>query len=461
MTTFDQTVKVEIENLVIPVQGGIASDVVLSIDQVNGLQNSPNIVPVTNFVKDFLSNYPNPNDFYENVNQNLTDAIVNNAPVLGLTGTFDGLLVELSRDPIATLPYPFISQSIQTATGNTDQLVKIQLSDRVIPVQGGTVADATISLDYVDNTETFANIIPLTQFVDNFLTNYPNPNDFYENVGTNLTNSILNNAPALGLGGLLDSISVELGRGPNAALPHPFFTTSTSRPTSPTDQVVRVEISDLLIPVQGGIVSDIVLSIDQVNGLQNSPNIVPVTNFVKDFLSNYPNPNDFYENVNQNLTDAIVNNAPVLGLTGTFDGLLVELSRDPIATLPYPFISQSIQTATGNTDQLVKIQLSDRVIPVQGGTVADATISLDYVDNTETFANIIPLTQFVDDFLTNYPNPNDFYENIGTNLTNSIVNNAPALGLAGVLDSISVKLERSPDLGLFHPFSTKSTASIF
>ncbi|HEY9863785.1 MAG TPA: hypothetical protein V6D21_06355 [Candidatus Obscuribacterales bacterium] len=458
MTTFDQTVKVEISDLLIPVQGGIVSDVVLSIDQVNGLQNPPNIVPVTNFVKDFLSNYPNPNDFYENVNQNLTNAIVNNAPALGLAGTFDGLLASLSRDPITTLPYPFSSQTIETATGNTDQLVKVQLSDQVIPVQGGTVADATISLDYVENAETFANIVPVTQFVSNFLTNYPNPNDFYENISTNLTNSIVNNAPALGLAGLLNSVSVELGRSPDFALPHPFFSTSTSRLTGLSDQVVRVEIADLPIPIQGGIVSDVVLSIDQVNGLQNSPNIVPVTNFVKDFLSKYPNPNDFYENVNQNLTDAIVNNAPALGLAGTFDTLSVELSRAPIAILPYPFTSQTLETGTGNTDQLVKIQFSDLVIPVQGGTVADATISLDYVDNTETFANIIPLTQFVNDFLTDYPNPNDFYENVSTNLTSSIVNNAPALGLAGLLDSISVKLERSPDLDLLHPFSTKSIA---
>ncbi len=458
MTIFDQTVKVQIEDLLVPVQGGIVSDVVFSINQVNNLQNSPNIVPTINFIKNFLSNYPSPNDFYENVSQNLTNAIRNNAQALGLTGTYDGFLVELSREPLATLPYPFISQTIQTATGNTDQIVKIELPNVVIPVQGGTVADVNVSLDYVNNTDSFANMIPISQFVDNFLTNYPNPSDFYENISTNLTNSILNNASTLGLAGVLDFVSVDLERSPNSALPNPFVTTSTRLSSGVADQKVRVEIEDLLIPVQGGIVSDVVLNIDQVNGLQNAPNIVPVNNFVKDFLSNYPNPNDFYENVSQNLTNAIRNNAQALGLSGTYDSLSVELRREPLATLPYPFISQTTQTATGNTDQIVKIELEDVVIPVQGGTVADVLVSLDYVNNTQSFANIIPLTEFVDDFLTNYPNPNDFYENISTNLSNSILNNASTLGLAGVLDSVSVKLERSPNSALPNLFSTKSTA---
>jgi len=248
MTVFDQTVKVQIEDLLVPVQGGIVSDVVFSINQVNGLQNSPNILPVNNFVKDYLSNYPNPNDFYETVSQNLTTAIRNNAQALGLSGTYDSLSVELRREPIATAPYPFTSQTTQTATGNTDQLVKVELPNVVVPVQGGTVADVLVSLDYVNNTQSFANIVPITQFVNDYLTNYPNRNDFYENVSTNLTNSILNNAQALGLAGALDSISVKLERSPDSLLPNLFSSKSTAIPTAPRGFAFDILPQDLALP---------------------------------------------------------------------------------------------------------------------------------------------------------------------------------------------------------------------
>ncbi|VXD17798.1 hypothetical protein [Planktothrix paucivesiculata] len=224
------------------------------------------------------------------------------------------------------------------------------------------------------------------------------------------------------------------------------------------DQTLRLKIENLGVPVQSGTVSDVVLSIDQVNGLENFPDIIPVTNFVKEFLTNYPNPNDFYQNISNNLTKAIINNSQTLGIAGTFDALSVELLREPVGVLPYPFVSQSIQTATGNSDQLVKLQFQDLLIPVQGGTVADATININHVDNLGTFPDIIPLANFATDFLTNYPNPNDFYQDITTNLTSTILNNAQALGLAGTLDSVSIKLERSPGSVLSDLFSSKSTA---
>jgi len=458
MATFDQTLRVEIENLGVPVQGGTVSDVVLRIDQVNDLENFPDIIPVTNFVKQFLTNYPNPNDFYQNINNYLTEAIVNNAQTLGIAGTFDSLSVELLREPFGVLSYPFVSQSIQTATGNSDQLVKLQFQDLLIPVQGGTVADATININHVDNLDTFPDIIPLADFAKDFLTNYPNPNDFYQDITTNLTSTILNNAQVLGLAGAVDSVSVELERSPGSALSDPFFSTSIGSLTSSSDQVVRVEIENLGVPVQGGTVSDVVLRIDQVNDLENFPDIIPVTNFVKQFLTNYPNPNDFYQNINNYLTEAIVNNAQTLGIAGTFDSLSVELLREPFGVLSYPFVSQSIQTATGNSDQLVKLQFQDLLIPVQGGTVADATININHVDNLDTFPDIIPLADFAKDFLTNYPNPNDFYQDITTNLTSTILNNAQVLGLAGAVDSVSVELERSPGSALSDPFFSTSTA---
>ncbi|WP_449417550.1 hypothetical protein [Phormidium nigroviride] len=456
MLSLDHVQRIELENFFVPVQGGIVNDVVINIKPFNGVTNFANIVPVTDFAKSFLSNYPNPNDFYENVSKNLTAAIFNNAPGLGLAQTMESVSVEMNREPIRTLPYPFTSQSIENATGNTDQLTQLEIKNLVIPIQGGTVANATINLDFVDNLAAFPDMTPLANFTRSYLTTYANPNDFYENVSQNLTTTIVNNAGAFGLAGALDSISVELERGPNAALPHPFVSKSISSPGEGFDHVVNLEIKDLFIPVQGGIVNDVLLAIDYVNGVGTFPDITPVTNFVKSFLSNYPNPNDFYENVNKNLTEAIVDNAAELGLAGIMDSVSIELNRGPIATLPYNFVSQNIQNSAGNNQQITKLELEDLLLPVQGGTVADGTLTLNFVDNLEVFPDIRPLANFAEDYLTNYPNPNDFYDNVSQNLTTTILNNAGAFGLAGTLDSLSLDLLRGPNADLPHPLLNTS-----
>ncbi len=458
MTSLEQSQRIELEDIFVPVQGGIVNDVVINIEPVSGITNFANIVPVTNFAKFFLNNYPNPNDFYENVSKNLTAAIFHNAEILGLAGKTNSVSVEMIREPISILPYPFVSQSIRNANGSTDQLTELSLNNVLIPVQGGSIANVNISLDFVDNVAAFPDITPLANFSRSYLTTYGNPNDFYEKVSQNLAATINNNPGAFGLQGILNSVSVELERGPNAALPHPFVVTSIATPGVGLDQIAKVEIGDFFVPVQGGTVNDVVLTIDYVRDLGTFPNVIPVTNFVKSFLSNYPNPNDFYENISKNLTTAIFNNAAGLGLSGIIDSISIELSRDPIAILPYTFVSESTITAAGNNQQVVKLELEDLLIPVQGGTVADGTLTLDFVDNLESFPDITPLANFTKDYLTNYPNPNDFYENVSQNLTTAVVNNAGALGLEGKIDFLSLDLERSPNAGLPHTFISTSTA---
>lgn len=458
MAISEQFQRIELKDILIPVQGGIVNDVTINIKPVKGETNFADVVPVTNFAKSFLNNYPNPNEFYENVSKNLTAAIFDQAAILGLAGKTDSVSVEMIRDPISVLPYRFVSQSQQNATGNTDQLTQLSLKNLVIPVQGGTVANATISLDFADNVAAFPDITPLANFSRSFLTTYANPNDFYENVSQKLAAAIINNPGDLGLAGKLNSVSVDLGRGPNGDLPHPFVAKSIGTPGGGLDEIVKVDIQDLFVPVQGGTVNDVMLTIDYANGLGTFPDINPTTNFVKSFLSNYPNPNDFYENITKNLTTAIVNNATGLGLSGKIDSVSIRLSREPIANLPYTFVSKNTQTAAGKNQQIVKLELEDLLIPVQGGTVADGTLTLDFVDNLAAFPDITPLTNFTKDYLTNYPNPNDFYENISQNLTTTVVNNAVALGLEGRIDSLSLDLRRSPNAGLPHSFISTSTS---
>lgn len=457
--TLTQDLRIEFEDIFVPVQGGTVADAVLSIEHVDGLETFPDIVPVTNFVKDYLTTYPNLNDFYQNISTNLAETIVNNASFLGLAGTLDTVSVELLREPVGVLPHPFFSEAIQSVTESSEQLLTIKIEDIFIPVQGGTVADATLKIDHIDDLVTFPDIVPVTNFLKDYLTTYPNPDDFYQDISTNLAQTIINNAENLGLAGTLDNISVELRRGPANVLPHPFFSESTVTPSGNLDNNLRIEVEDIFIPVQGGTVADMTLEIDHVDGLTIFPDIIPVTEFAKAYLTNYPNPDDFYQDITSNLSQEIINNAENLGLAGTLDAVSVELIREPVGVLPNPFSSEAINTSTGDTDQRLNIFIEDIFVPVQGGTVADANVSIDHVNGLTTFPDIVPLTNFVNDYLTNYPNPNDFYQDINTNLTQEILNNADILGLAGTLEAVSVELRRGPANVLPHPFFSQSTST--
>ena len=110
--------------------------------------------------------------------------------------------------------------------GNTDQIVTFQLEDVFVSAQGGTVADATIIIDQIDGLETFPDIVPVAEFVKDFLNNYDGENDFYQTISTNLSQALLDDS-SLGLAGTLDGISVQLDRKPSGILPFQFIAVAT------------------------------------------------------------------------------------------------------------------------------------------------------------------------------------------------------------------------------------------
>ncbi len=122
-----------------------------------------------------------------------------------------------------TVPTSVVSSSIEP---ETDQIVTFQLEDVFVSAQGGTVADATIIIDQIDGLETFPDIVPVAEFVKDFLNNYDGENDFYQTISTNLSQALLDDS-SLGLAGTLDGISVQLDRKPSGILPFQFIAVAT------------------------------------------------------------------------------------------------------------------------------------------------------------------------------------------------------------------------------------------
>ena len=344
--TTDQVVTINLQDVLVPVQGGTVADVSIIIDQKDGLQTFPDLIPVANFTEEFLTTYDNPDDFYQDISNNLTQAILSN-PDLGLAGTVDSVSVQLNREAAGIVPFNFSSQAIGKPEETTDQIVSFRLEDVFIPAQGGSVADTIITIDQKDGLESFPDIVPVAEFVKDYLNTAPNEDDFLQDISTNLSQAILDNN-SLGLSGTVDSISVQLDRKPAGILPFEFITTATNTHTGTTDQVVTINLQDVLVPVQGGTVADVSIIIDQKDGLQTFPDLIPVANFTEEFLTTYDNPDDFYQDISNNLTQAILSN-PDLGLAGTVDSVSVQLNREAAGIVPFNFSSQSISTPDTDT----------------------------------------------------------------------------------------------------------------
>ena len=266
-----------------------------------------------------------------------------------------------------TVPTSVVSSSIEP---ETDQIVTFQLEDVFVSAQGGTVADATIIIDQIDGLETFPDIVPVAEFVKDFLNNYDGENDFYQTISTNLSQALLEESSleesSLGLAGTLDDISVQLDRKPSGILPFQFISTATNTPPDTTDQVVTINLQDILVPVQGGTVADATIIVDQKDGLETFPDLIPLANFVEDYLETYPNPNDFYQNISQNLVQDILDE-PSLGLSGTLDSISVELDREAAGIVPFSFSSQAI----GEPGSVVDPDTDDTIVGTNDADTLD------------------------------------------------------------------------------------------
>ncbi|MBD2777116.1 hypothetical protein [Iningainema tapete] len=139
------------------------------------------------------------------------------------------------------------------------------------------------------------------------------------------------------------------------------------------------------------------------------------------------------------------------------DSLSVNLDVAP-AIIPFQFNNTNTRTPNGNINDIVSFRLEDVTSPIDGGIVADVTVNLDYVDGIDpsAFKDVIPLGNFIKDYLTNYSHPNDSFEVVNNNLGNALLTDSN-LGLSSVLDSLTVKLDASPGV---IPFQFNNTVTL-
>ena len=338
-------------------------------------------------------------------------------------------------------------------------LVSFKLEDIRLQVQNNEVADVTVNLDYIDglNLSELKNVVPIANNIKDYLTNYPNnPNDLFEVINRNLTEELLTD-DNLGLSEVLESLSVNLDAAP-AIIPFQFDTTNTRTPNGNINDIISFRLEDVTSPIDGGIVADVTVNLDYVDGIDSSvfKDVIPIGNYIKDFLANYPVEAGLYEVLNRDLTQGLLNDSNI-GLSGVLDSLSVNLDVSP-KIIPFQFDTTITRAANGDINNIVSFQLEDILLPIDGVSVADVAVNLDYIDGIDPsgFKDVIPLGNFIEDYLTNYSHPNDSFKVVNNNLGNALLTDSN-LGLSSVLDSLTVTLGASPGV---IPFQFNNTVTL-
>ncbi|MBE9185193.1 hypothetical protein IQ270_10815 [Microcoleus sp. LEGE 07076] len=206
-------------------QGLNTLNIKVSYDLKPGItQNEyPDFVPIYQSIDNFLVNYPNETDAWENLNKNLSQKVLNENPAL------TDVTVQLEVLPTDRLPYDRTSTVFRSRSGQLDEDGNLSLKDYAINHQGFNKLNLDVDYQYKPGIaqNEYLDSLPIYQSIDNFLTEYPNETDFWEVVNKKLTQNILNENPALA------AIKIDFKVLPSQNLP--YNRTSKVTRTQPTN----------------------------------------------------------------------------------------------------------------------------------------------------------------------------------------------------------------------------------
>lgn len=254
---------------------------------------------------------------------------------------------QVQRDELTGMDFavPDLGGGPELAQSRTSSLLPSEkwafnFKDYTIDHQG--LNTLNIKVDYglkpgITKTE-YPDFVPIYKSIDNFLVNYPNETDFWEIVNKKLTEKVLDENP------VLTDISIQLEVLPTDRLPYDRTSTVFRSRSGQLKEEGNFSLKDYAINHQG---------LNKLNidiGYQYKPEItpneypdfLPIYKSVDNFLTNYPNETDFWEVVNKNLTQNILNENPALA------AIDINLNVLPSQNLPYNRTSKVTRTQPSN-----------------------------------------------------------------------------------------------------------------
>ncbi|MEO0491383.1 MAG: PEP-CTERM sorting domain-containing protein [Cyanobacteria bacterium J06659_2] len=263
------------------------------------------------------------------------------------------------------------------------------------------------------------------------------------------------------MGGLMPLAAIAIAEPPAAS--------AASFNPIDLDESWSFAFEDYAIEHQGQSLVDITVSYDYVDGIGlddpfEYPEFLQIFNYIDNFLVTYPNETDFWEILNKNLvTDLLTEPIPtVFGfdyqLSDVLDSLTVDIavaSGSSDIVVPRTSTVTGIPGATVDLFESWSFALEDYAIEHQGQSTVDLTVSYDYVngigeDDPFEYPEFLQISNFIETFLTDYPNETDFWEILNKNLVTDLLSEPiPTVfgfdyQLAEVLDQLTVDIDVQP-----------------
>ena len=485
------------EDYAIEHQGQSLLDITVSYDYVDGIGINdpfeyPEFLQIYNYIDNFLVSYPNEDDFWEILNKNLvTDLLSNPIPtVFGfdyqLSDVVDSLTVDIAVAPGSSDIFVPRTSTVTGIPGDEIDLFEswsFGFEDYAIEHQGQSQIDLTVSYDYVkgigeEDPFEYPEFLQVYNHIDDFLTSYPNETDFWEILNKNLVTDLLSEPiPTVfgfdyELAEVVDSLTIDLDVQPGSSdidVPRSSTVTGVPGDSIQLDESWSFGFEDYAIEHQGQGVIDLLVSYDYVDGIGledpfEYPEFLQIYNFIETFLTDYPNENDFWEILNKNLVTALLSESipTVFGfdyeLSEVLEALTIDINVQP-GSSDIDVLRSS--TVTGILDSDIHLNESwfftfeDYAIEHQGQGLIDLLVSYDYVngigiDDPFEYPEFLQIYNFIEAFLTDYPNETDFWEILNKNLVADLLSEPiPTVfgfdyELAAVLDALTVDINVKP-----------------
>ena len=245
----------------------------------------------------------------------------------------------------------------------------------------------------------------------------------------------------------------------------PRVSTVTLTPKGESYESWSFQFPDYYTDIQEGNLVDIRVLCNYPKGIGNDdnweyPDVSPAYDFIANFLKNYPNKNAYWEVINKDLTQALLTEKMTTswGMTyvlGDFvDGITVKMDVHS-GKIPISRSSTVRTTSLGDIHEAWSFAFQDYYTEIQGGSVLDINVSYDYVpdigkNNELAYPEFTQIYNFIDNFLSNYPNKKEYWEVVTKNLTETLLTQAIPTefgfdyDLAKVVDSLTVEIYIEP-----------------
>ena len=269
-----------------------------------------------------------------------------NAKILALFGAIFSVNAVIAPTPVRAL----------TPSNKTDlnESWSFSFPNYKIQHQGNAVIDLKVNYDYKDgigknNPLEYPEFTQISNYINNFLVNYPNETDFWEILNKNLVTELLTKPIPTTFGinynlaNVVDSLTVNIDvKSGSSDINKPRSSTVTGIPKPKLDlnESWSFDFKNYAIKHQGDAVIDLKVSYDYIDGIGRKdpleyPEFTQIYNYIDKFLVNYPNETDFWEVLNKNLVnDLLTKPIPTTfgfdyNLAKVVDSLTVEIDVKP------------------------------------------------------------------------------------------------------------------------------------